>query len=91
MAMSIWVNWSSIDKQIENILKNICKSQKENVEYASNLWPSSETPFLWHYADVRENHDENGTWNLWERTIPRILLVDKMPKERHHTRYFSDE
>ena len=55
------------------------------------MWPSSETPFLWHYADVRENHDENGTWNLWERTIPRILLVDKMPKERHHTRYFSDE
>lgn len=71
------LNLCSIDKPIENILKNICKTQKENVEYASCLWPLGETPFLWHYADDRETCDENGTWNLWERTISRILLVDK--------------
>ena len=65
------LNLCSIDKQIENILKNICKSQKENVEYANNLWPMDEVPFLWNYSEL------NNGGNLWERTITRILLVDK--------------
>lgn len=53
----------------ENALKNICKTQKEIVEDAGNLWPNDETPSLWHYSD--------DSRNLWEDTISRILLVDK--------------
>lgn len=65
------LNLCNIDKSITNVLKNICIAQKENVEYASNLWPMDEVPLLFNYSE------SNDGGNLWERTITRILLVDK--------------
>ncbi len=57
-----------------NLLQSINSMMLHIKETKGILWPDNEPLELWNYADSR--YDENNSWNLWESTIDRILLVN---------------
>lgn len=58
-----------------NLLETINSMMLHIKEREGILWPENESLSLWNYSDQR--YDENGHWNLWEKTIDRILLVNQ--------------
>jgi hypothetical protein len=58
-----------------NLLETINNMMLQIKETKGIEWTEKESPSLWNYSDSR--NDENGVWNLWDKTIDRILLADK--------------
>lgn len=63
----------------------IAHSQKDLLQWLLDLmsdikkergveWPENETIDLWNYSD--SNYNENGEWDLWDKTINRVLMAD---------------